>query len=150
MTSLNKHASQAIVTGDAKSIIAETAKALAAMQRLGVQKLEDGLAELANTKLHERDTGGFMICADMIAKRMFYMRYYPAGWGKGRSDMAVTLKPENLHRIRVDTHLYGFHRGSDLGYEDDFGRSWYIVLGDSTGFHYVPVEDLKSVKSTRY
>ncbi|MDP3741177.1 MAG: hypothetical protein Q8R08_02510 [bacterium] len=118
------------------------------------------LAGRATEYLHLRDHPDFMLCAHVTASEIFTTKYCPHAWLNRREDLlriaqqiipAVGLRdmletPTRLeNQSEVDSYFYGFHRGSELGYPEVLGDEWYLLLGSSEGFWYVPVSCFKEL-----
>ena len=117
------------------------------------------VAKEANVFLHIRDNHDFMLCARVLVSDAWKTECSPKAWIMMGSHLARYVRcsegerpwlPQRLaiaDRHALDTYFYGFYRGDHLGYLNDFGSSWYIVMGDSGGFWYVPIGALEHIES---
>lgn len=136
----------------------ETAVTLGAMQKLEERDLpkEEGVAKEANENLHSRGNADFMLCVSIIFSEAWKSDFYPKAWVVERPDLMQFVERERKSLIpyrlsigddhSLDTYFYGFYRGDQLGYQEGFGNLWFIVMGDSSGFWYIPIDALENVK----
>ena len=46
----------------------------------------------------------------------------------------------------IHTYLGGFHRGTEMGYEEILGDKWFLTLSDNRGTYYCPVDQIKEIQ----
>jgi hypothetical protein len=140
-------------------------EAISALAQLQVAETRDQTRERAIVTetveyAHRCDNQDFMLYVKVQARSAFSSRYLPKAWLERRDDwarcgVAMCGSLEAAYRlesrpgpVEVESYLYDFHLGTELGYSEEMGDKWYLMLSDSTGTFYIPVDAVETVIGT--
>ena len=142
--------------------VAETSAKLALLQSKLPRELwsEKILAAEATRFLQQKDTNVFTMRLRLSFRNSYTTRYHPRSLlAREQQLLKYVLQKsklgslEEVSKLQVggtmiaENNFQQFSLGADLGYPEELGQKWYIVLGSMEGFCYIPVEDLLRVVS---